>query len=239
VVRCGVPNAGHTAEGCGRRLMLRQLPSGAVDHRCLLALAAGMQIDLGLLLSEAATVGLGPDRLLIDRNATLIAAADADVERNGGLLERIGSTLTGTGSAIARKVMRGPDVERAADVAALKPFVGDVSAQMTELLDNGGHVIIEGTQGAGLSLHHGQFPYVTGRDTTAAAFLSEAGLPPTRVDDVVLVLRTFPIRVGGASGRRSSGGRVTRRRSQSTQPLPGGCGGSRSSTGTLQSAPCA
>jgi len=62
-------------------------------------------------------------------------------------------------------------------------------------------VIIEGTQGFGLSLlHAADYPYVTSRDTTAAAFVSEAGLSPLDVDDIVLVLRAFPIRVGGNSG---------------------------------------
>lgn len=200
VVRCGGPNAGHTAEGCGRRLMLRQLPSGAVDDHCQLAIAAGMQIDLDLLLREIDTAGVGPGRLTIDPNATLIDPADVEAERAQGLLERVGSTLTGTGAAIARKVMRAPEVRRAADVDALAPFIGDVSLCMTRLLDVGGHVIVEGTQGAGLSLHHGDYPHVTGRDTTAAAFLSEAGLAPRWLDDVIVVLRTFPIRVGGASG---------------------------------------
>ena len=38
------------------------------------------------------------------------------------------------------------------------------------------------------------------RDTTAAAFLAEAGLSPFDVDDIVMVLRAFPIRVAGDSG---------------------------------------
>jgi adenylosuccinate synthase len=49
-------------------------------------------------------------------------------------------------------------------------------------------------------LHSKYYPYVTSRDTTAAAFVSEAGLSPLDVDDIVLVLRAFPIRVGGNSG---------------------------------------
>jgi adenylosuccinate synthase len=200
VVRCGGPNAGHTADGRGRRLILRQLPSGAVDHRCLLALSAGMQIDLNVLLAEIQELDVGPERLVIDPNATLIGPTDAGVEFSSGMGERIGSTLTGTGAAAARKLMRGPDVRTARDAEALAPYIGDVSARLAELLDDGAHVIVEGTQGAGLSLHHGPYPYVTGRDTTAAGFLSEAGLPPTWVDHVLLVLRTFPIRVAGVSG---------------------------------------
>jgi adenylosuccinate synthase len=41
---------------------------------------------------------------------------------------------------------------------------------------------------------------VTSRDTTAAAFLAEAGLSPIDVDEVVLTIRAFPIRVAGNSG---------------------------------------
>ncbi len=65
----------------------------------------------------------------------------------------------------------------------------------------GDEVVIEGTQGFGLSLLHGSnFPYVTSKDTTAAAFATEAGISPRDVGDIVLVIRTFPIRVGGNSG---------------------------------------
>jgi len=48
-----------------------------------------------------------------------------------------------------------------------------------------------------LSLIHGDdYPYVTSRDTTASAFASEAGIGPTKVDRVIVCIRTFPIRSG-------------------------------------------
>jgi adenylosuccinate synthase len=46
----------------------------------------------------------------------------------------------------------------------------------------------------------GYWPKATSRDTTAAGFLSEAGLSPLDVDDVTLVIRCHPIRVAGDSG---------------------------------------
>jgi adenylosuccinate synthase len=62
-------------------------------------------------------------------------------------------------------------------------------------------LILEGTQGFGLSLlHSDSYPYVTSRDTTAGTFVAEAGLSPMDVDEVVLVIRAHPIRVGGNSG---------------------------------------
>lgn len=200
VVRCGGSNAGHTAEGSLGRALLRQLPSGAVDPTCQLFLAAGMQLDLKVLQPEIERLQVSSDRLCIDRRAVIIEASDQETERSQQLYDRIGSTLTGTGSAAARKVIRDPAVRLAEDIDELAPYIGDVSERLSILLDRGNHVIVEGTQGAGLSLHHGPYPYTTGRDTTAAAFLSEAGLGPMRITDVVMVLRSYPIRVGGPSG---------------------------------------
>jgi adenylosuccinate synthase len=64
-------------------------------------------------------------------------------------------------------------------------------------------VLLEGTQGTALSLYHGHYPYVTSRDTTTAGCLAEAGIGPHRVRKVVLVARTYPIRVESPSGRTS------------------------------------
>jgi adenylosuccinate synthase len=61
-------------------------------------------------------------------------------------------------------------------------------------------VMLEGTQGTGLSLHHGNYPNVTARETTASGCLADAGIAPTRVRKVVMVVRRYPIRVGGESG---------------------------------------
>lgn len=49
-------------------------------------------------------------------------------------------------------------------------------------------------------MYHGIYPFVTSRDATAANFLAEAGISPLLVTDIVLVIRTFPIRVAGNSG---------------------------------------
>jgi adenylosuccinate synthase len=200
VVRCGGPNAGHTAEGEEGRALLRQLPSGAVVPGCQLFMAAGMQIDLDLLLAEIESCRVENWRLRVDQNATLLRPVDVETEETGGLYDRIASTLTGTGAAIARKVLREDEIELAKDAPSLTAYIASTARELNELADSGAAIIVEGTQGFGLSLHHGEFPYVTGRDTTAAGFLSEAGLSPRLVTDVVLVLRTYPIRVGGNSG---------------------------------------
>jgi adenylosuccinate synthase len=60
--------------------------------------------------------------------------------------------------------------------------------------------LLEGTQGSGLSLIHGPWPYVTSADTNAAQMAADVGLPPRMITKTLLVARTYPIRVAGNSG---------------------------------------
>jgi adenylosuccinate synthase len=91
---------------------------------------------------------------------------------------------------------------RAADVPELREFLQEgLEATLRSKLENGERMLIEGTQGFGLSIWRSDhFPFATSRDTGAAAFVAEAGLAPHDVDEVVMVMRAFPIRVGGNSG---------------------------------------
>jgi adenylosuccinate synthase len=72
----------------------------------------------------------------------------------------------------------------------------DVAAETNAAIDAGKKVLLEGTQGLLLSLYHGTYPYVTGRDTSASAICSEAGVGPTKVDNVLVVFKSFMTRVG-------------------------------------------
>jgi adenylosuccinate synthase len=86
----------------------------------------------------------------------------------------------------------------AREVPWFAELITDVSEEANVAVDRGKKVLLEGTQGFGLSLYHSEsYPKVTSRDTIAAAFLSEVGLSPRLVTDIVLVFRTFPIRVAG------------------------------------------
>jgi adenylosuccinate synthase len=89
----------------------------------------------------------------------------------------------------------------ASEAETLRPFLRDVPLLARKLASSNKRIIVEGTQGFGLSvLHSRDYPNVTTRDTSAAGALSEAGLSPLDVEDIVLVLRAFPIRVAGNSG---------------------------------------
>src|SRR5207237_4682782 len=118
------------------------------------------------------------------------------------LRQRLSSTLCGVGAAVARRALRNADVRLVKDVLCQEPWLkhmlSNVAEEANAAVDKGKRVLIEGTQGFGLSLYHSaEYPKTTSRETTASAFLSEVGLSPLVVKEVVLVLRTFPIRVAG------------------------------------------
>ena len=139
---------------------------------------------------------------MIHPSAVVIDDSMRADERQAGLVEGIASTGQGVGGAVAQRAMRRSSVTFAGGSKSLRGFVRhDLDRILASALARGERVIVEGTQGFGLSiLHGGHYPYATSRDTTAAGALSEVGLSPRDVDCVALTLRTFPIRVGGNSG---------------------------------------
>jgi adenylosuccinate synthase len=202
MVRVGGSNSGHTviADG-GERIVLRQLPAAALLENTTSVLGPGSYIDLDVLSHELELVGLPRERLLIDELAVVITAEDREIERRERLGELIGSTQSGTGAAVVKRIARQGQAVLARDVPVLQPMVCNTSEFLRSSLERNARVVIEGTQGFGLSvLHSRDYPFVTSRDTSAAGMVSEAGLSPLDVDEVVMVLRAFPIRVAGNSG---------------------------------------
>lgn len=201
VVRCGGPNSGHTIYYQGKRLGLRLLPAGVVSTKTRLLLAPGALVSPDVLLKEIEYCGIESFRVGIDRNTMIIKDSYADEEKSLRLRQRIGSTSSGTGVGVAKRALRDTDVELAQANDRMRRFVTDVTAEINQTIDEGKTVVIEGTQGFGLSLYHSPFyPYTTSRDTTASGFLSEVGVSPFLVDKVIMAIRTFPIRVEGESG---------------------------------------
>ncbi len=201
-IRCGGSNSGHTViDSSGKKNVFRQLPTATILPKIKLVLCAGCYINLSVLLEEISQINLPQERLLINPNAIIISQEDELQESSLGLINKIGSTGSGTGVAVANRVLRSQKTIQAKDIEKLQPYICDTTTILREALNNKERILIEGTQGFGLSLYHSSyFPYCTSRDTTAAGFLSEAGLSPLDVDDIALVIRAFPIRVAGNSG---------------------------------------
>ena len=75
-------------------------------------------------------------------------------------------------------------------------YVGDVEIYLNDLLDSGAEVIFEGAQGTLLDIDHGTYPYVTSSNTIAGAACTGCGVGPTRIDEIIGVMKAYSTRVG-------------------------------------------
>lgn len=199
LMRVGGPNAGHKVPTKPQPMTHRQLPSGSLANpQAALVIGPGATISLEVLLSEIKEAGVTNERLFIDPQAMIIEARDLEAEKV--LVSSIGSTGQGGGAAASRRIMGRNDpsqeVRLARDVEKLEQYLRPSFDVLNEAYRNGETIMLEGTQGTHLSLFHGTYPYVTSRDTSVSGTLAEAGIPPLRVRRVIMVVRTYPIRVG-------------------------------------------
>lgn len=200
-IRVGGPNSGHTVYRGKEKLIFRILPTGIIEEHVTAVLPAGCYINLSILKEEMKSAGVSDDRVLIDKNAVIISDEFISDEKQSNLRQSIGSTESGTGAAVIARIKRKKNIKLlAGDFPELHAC--DTKKILREACDKGKKIIAEGTQGFGLSLLHAEdYPYVTSRDTSAAAILSECGLSPFDVENIVMVIRSFPIRVSGESGK--------------------------------------
>lgn len=210
LVRVGGPNAGHSVYAEPTRIVHHSLPSGTTKSRARLLLGPGAVIDRQKLLKEIADCGgLEVGRLLIDRRATLICDQDKAAEEE--MVKSIGSTGQGVGAATARRITgRGQKANPilAGDDPELAGYLCDAVDVLERAFAENQRILLEGTQGTGLSLYHGEYPWVTSRDTTVSGCLAEAGIPPSHLRRVLMVCRTYPIRV--QDGEKGTSGPMTR-----------------------------
>jgi adenylosuccinate synthase len=199
LVRVGGPNAGHQVYREPNPEVYHHLPSGTGRApNAKLLLGAGAVLYPKGLIAEITEHNVSAERLSIDPQAMIIEDADKVLEEE--ILADIGSTVQGVGAASSRKIMgRGgksdTPVRLAKHVPELKPYVRETQEILERAFVQGTSVLLEGTQGTTLSIHHGNYPHVTSRDTTVAGCLADAGIAVTRVRRVLMVCRTYPIRV--------------------------------------------
>lgn len=195
VARAGVgPNAGHSVRFRGRKHVLRLLPCGFVCETSRLLIGPGVLIDPNVLLDEIKLLGV-QQRLGVDFRCTLIEQKHIKQDKESyNLSTIIDTTGTGCGPANSARALR--ESRQIAHVKDLTQFLTDVPKEINEAINKERDVLIEGTQGYKMSLFLGMYPYVTSKDTTASAFAADVGVGPTNIDEVIVVCRTFPVRVG-------------------------------------------
>ena len=206
LIRVGGPNAGHKVYSEPEPDVFHILPSGSNKNRdALIVIGPGAVISEEQILKEISKFSISTERLIIDENATIITEEDKAAE---GDLDKIGSTRQGVGAATAKNLflnrLTGNDDFKAKNSNALKHYIGSAHETYEKMNLENKKLLLEGTQGTFLSLHHGFYPHVTSRETSVGGCISEAGIGINKVRKIVMVVRRYPIRVqnpiNGSSG---------------------------------------
>lgn len=188
------PNAGHTFVQNGKEYKVRMLPSAVLNGNTRLLVGAGVLVEPNILLKEIQTFNT-TDRTFVDFQCGIIDNIHQDNDKNNEHLKKvIGTTGSGTGPANADRALR--NIKLAKDIPEIALYLEDVSNSINHSIDINEKVLIEGTQGTFLSLFHGTYPFVTSKDVTASAICSDVGVGPKKIDDVLIVFKSYVTRVG-------------------------------------------
>ena len=78
----------------------------------------------------------------------------------------------------------------------LRPYIADTRLILAKALESGATVLLEGAQATLLDLDHGTYPFVTSSNPTAGGACVGSGIPPTRITQVIGVIKAYTTRVG-------------------------------------------
>ncbi len=78
----------------------------------------------------------------------------------------------------------------------VKPYVGDVSLYLYDVLKEGKNVLLEGQLGTMKDTDHGIYPMVTSSSTLAAYGAVGAGIPPYEIKEIIAVTKAYSSAVG-------------------------------------------
>lgn len=200
VVRTGVgPNAEHGLflEDESTYLKVNQLPLGwMLNPGTQIRIGRNVAVDPEKLKYEIERYHL-QDRVKIDPNCPIITSKHIQEETNSKRMrDGIGSTMSGSGYAHADHILRIGPVAR--DVDFLSPLLIDVAEEVNRVCQTE-TVILESSQGYGLSLSTEFYPNTTSKNVTSTSAMDDAGLNPFRLSDVFLAVKTKPTREGQGS----------------------------------------
>ncbi|MCX6705153.1 MAG: adenylosuccinate synthetase, partial [Candidatus Woesebacteria bacterium] len=200
VAKTGVgPNAEHGLflEDEKTYLKVNQLPLGWIlNPQTQIRIGRNVAIDPIKLKGEIEMFKL-EGRVKIDPNCPIITPEHIRKETESKRMRsEIGSTMSGSGYAHADHILRVGPVAR--DIDYLSPLLIDVSEELNRISQTE-TVILESSQGYGLSLSTEYYPNTTSKNITSSSAMDDVGLNPFHLNDVFLVVKTMPTREGGGS----------------------------------------
>lgn len=191
------PQSGHTSTHDGVTKVLFHLPTVALyareGNQPLTYLNGGSIINPRMLLQELEDNPAVTRNFAIHPNAAIVTQDCIDAEmRDDSAQTKIASTRKGVGEALSRKVLRSGVIAK--DVPELSQWVQRID--LNEHMARGASVLVEIPQGHSLSIDSQFYPHTTSRNCTVSQAMADAGIHPQFYHASMLVLRTYPIRVG-------------------------------------------
>ena len=78
----------------------------------------------------------------------------------------------------------------------IRGYICDTAELVNRAMEDGKSVLFEGVQGTMLDIDHGTYPYVTSSSATAGGATIGAGVPPTKIKNVLGISKAYTTRVG-------------------------------------------
>jgi adenylosuccinate synthase len=78
----------------------------------------------------------------------------------------------------------------------MQPYIADTRLILGTAVERGDTVLLEGAQATLLDVDHGTYPFVTSSNPTSGGACVGSGIPPTRISQVIGVIKAYTTRVG-------------------------------------------
>lgn len=75
-------------------------------------------------------------------------------------------------------------------------YIKDIPVFLNNAINEGKSILLEGAQGSLLDIDHGTYPFVTSSNPTAGGACTGTGIPPTKIDSTIGIVKAYTTRVG-------------------------------------------
>lgn len=220
----------------GEKVMTQHLPTSLVNFDTSLVIGPGAAITPHILFEEILKFGkaIGNRKIIINPRAVVIAdkhrAIEAKVLRSGSTFKGCGASQA---DKVMRQAMLfgefwdimnsencnfGEDDGEYGDlnyvctcgeweIVKEHIVVMDTMLYINDAIDNGKYVLVEGSQGCDLDINYGlAYPNTTSRQCHAGQLVADCGISPKLVDDIIMIMRPYPIRISNTTNLKDDDG---------------------------------
>lgn len=87
--------------------------------------------------------------------------------------------------------------------------VMDTMQYINDAINDGKNIIVEGSQGCDLDINYGlPYPNTTSRQCHAGQLVADCGISPRLVDNIIMIMRPYPIRISNTTNLHDENGEV-------------------------------